>query len=117
MRPGSRAIRTGHRRSRARLVSLNSLLHPTSTTEIMGGGGQYPYPKYVWSPTGGWWGRPAAWKANTAVLGVAMLGAAYLVGLAGEARAERPFIDAQREINKRAQAIKQKAEAEAQAAS
>ena len=36
---------------------------------------------------GGWWGRPAAWKANTAVLGVAMLGAAYLVGLAGEARA------------------------------
>ncbi|KAH8112888.1 hypothetical protein DFH11DRAFT_388921 [Phellopilus nigrolimitatus] len=33
----------------------------------MGGGGQYPYPKEVWSPAGGWWTRPSNWKANTAV--------------------------------------------------
>ncbi|PAV18230.1 hypothetical protein PNOK_0671600 [Pyrrhoderma noxium] len=33
----------------------------------MGGGGQYPYPKEVWSPAGGWWTRPSNWKSNTAV--------------------------------------------------
>ncbi|KAK0473342.1 hypothetical protein IW261DRAFT_1503875, partial [Armillaria novae-zelandiae] len=51
----------------------------------MGGGGRYPYPKYVWSPAGeyltimrdvtvadqsrgGWWVQPSNWKANTAVV-------------------------------------------------
>ncbi|GHJ88989.1 hypothetical protein NliqN6_5391 [Naganishia liquefaciens] len=33
----------------------------------MGGGGQYPYPKEVWSPAGGWWSRPANWRTNTFV--------------------------------------------------
>ncbi|KAI5119994.1 hypothetical protein M0805_004437 [Coniferiporia weirii] len=33
----------------------------------MGGGGQYPYPKEVWSPAGGWWTRPSNWKSNTAI--------------------------------------------------
>ncbi|KAK7464739.1 hypothetical protein VKT23_005945 [Stygiomarasmius scandens] len=33
----------------------------------MGGGAQYPYPKTVWSPAGGWWVRPSNWKTNTAV--------------------------------------------------
>ncbi|KLO08761.1 hypothetical protein SCHPADRAFT_834903, partial [Schizopora paradoxa] len=32
-----------------------------------GGGGQYPYPKEVWSPAGGWWVRPSNWKANTII--------------------------------------------------
>ncbi|KAF6757933.1 hypothetical protein DFP72DRAFT_776450, partial [Ephemerocybe angulata] len=31
-----------------------------------GGGARYPYPKYVWSPAGGWWVRPSNWAANTA---------------------------------------------------
>lgn len=83
----------------------------------MGGGGQHPYPRYVWSPTGGWWTRPAAWKANTFAIGVATFGCAYLVGLAGEARTERPFVDAQREINKRGEALKKKATEAAEAAS
>ncbi|THU81741.1 hypothetical protein K435DRAFT_779739 [Dendrothele bispora CBS 962.96] len=33
----------------------------------MGGGGQYPYPKTVWTPAGGWWVRPSNWRTNTAV--------------------------------------------------
>ncbi|KAK9898811.1 hypothetical protein P389DRAFT_39043 [Cystobasidium minutum MCA 4210] len=33
----------------------------------LGGGAQYPYPKEVWSPAGGWWSRPANWKSNTAI--------------------------------------------------
>lgn len=33
----------------------------------MGGGGRFPYPKEVWSPAGGWWPYPKAWRANTAV--------------------------------------------------
>ncbi|KAF9476096.1 hypothetical protein BDN70DRAFT_882870 [Pholiota conissans] len=41
----------------------------------MGGGGRYPYPKYVWSPAGGWWVRPSNWASNTAVaaLGIAII--------------------------------------------
>ncbi|PWN36311.1 uncharacterized protein FA14DRAFT_54019 [Meira miltonrushii] len=33
----------------------------------MGGGARYPYPKEVWSPSGGWWTRPSNWRTNTAV--------------------------------------------------
>ncbi|BGP39808.1 hypothetical protein JCM10449v2_003759 [Rhodotorula kratochvilovae] len=40
-----------------------------------GGGAQYPFPKEVWSPAGGWWSRPANWKSST---GLVFLG----VGLA-----------------------------------
>ncbi|KIY69056.1 hypothetical protein CYLTODRAFT_409919 [Cylindrobasidium torrendii FP15055 ss-10] len=36
----------------------------------LGGGGRYPYPKYVWSPAGGWWGQPKNWKVNTLVVSV-----------------------------------------------
>ncbi|KAF9531245.1 hypothetical protein CPB83DRAFT_849631 [Crepidotus variabilis] len=41
----------------------------------MGGGARYPYPKYVWSPAGGWWTRPTNWATNTtvAVIGIAAL--------------------------------------------
>ena len=35
------------------------------------GAANFPYPKYVWWPAGGWWCEPKAWKRNTAVaLGV-----------------------------------------------
>ncbi|KAL5114069.1 hypothetical protein ACEQ8H_008046 [Pleosporales sp. CAS-2024a] len=40
----------------------------------MGGGPKVPYPKHVWSPAGGWYSQPANWKANTAVIGLAMAG-------------------------------------------
>ncbi|TNY23500.1 hypothetical protein DMC30DRAFT_414185 [Rhodotorula diobovata] len=43
--------------------------------QYTGGGAQYPYPKEVWSPAGGWWTRPANWKSST---GLVFLG----VGLA-----------------------------------
>ncbi|KAF5362926.1 hypothetical protein D9758_007081 [Tetrapyrgos nigripes] len=46
----------------------------------MGGGGQYPYPKTVWSPAGGWWVRPSNWKTNTAVFGVFIGAAIYGIG-------------------------------------
>ncbi|KAF9558984.1 hypothetical protein CPC08DRAFT_709225 [Agrocybe pediades] len=39
----------------------------------MGGGSRYPYPKYVWSPAGGWWTRPSNWATNTAVAAFGML--------------------------------------------
>ena len=34
----------------------------------MGGGRKFPYPKYVWSSTGGWWANPKNWKRNTIAL-------------------------------------------------
>ncbi len=33
----------------------------------MGAGPQMPYPKWVWSPAGGWYCNPANWKRNTAI--------------------------------------------------
>eukprot|EP00048_Salpingoeca_helianthica_P015055 m.224825 g.224825 ORF g.224825 m.224825 type:complete len:85 (-) comp16550_c0_seq1:78-332(-) len=34
----------------------------------MGGGERFDYPKYVWSPAGGWWCNPTHWKRNTVLL-------------------------------------------------
>lgn len=28
---------------------------------------KFDYPKYVWSPAGGWWCNPRNWKRNTAI--------------------------------------------------
>ncbi|KAL4766452.1 uncharacterized protein BDW70DRAFT_155121 [Aspergillus foveolatus] len=56
----------------------------------MGGGGKIPYPKEVWSPAGGWYARPANWKANTAVIGAAMLG---IVAAVWSISAEREYRD------------------------
>lgn len=39
---------------------------PFLSTDIMGEGPRFPYPKQVWSPAGGWWPYPAKWRANTA---------------------------------------------------
>ena len=33
----------------------------------MGGGRRYPYPKWVWSPAGGWWPNPVHWKRNSLI--------------------------------------------------
>ncbi|KZS88051.1 hypothetical protein SISNIDRAFT_498197 [Sistotremastrum niveocremeum HHB9708] len=43
----------------------------------MAGGARFPYPKQVWSPSGGWWTRPSNWKANTLFVGVGIAAATY----------------------------------------
>ncbi|KKK12699.1 hypothetical protein AOCH_000360, partial [Aspergillus ochraceoroseus] len=55
--------------ARLYLLQLKYLLSVT-----MGGGGKIPYPKEVWSPAGGWYAQPANWRANTAIIGAAMIG-------------------------------------------
>ncbi|PWN24544.1 hypothetical protein BDZ90DRAFT_234828 [Jaminaea rosea] len=45
----------------------------------MGAGPRFAYPKYVWSPAGGWWTRPANWKTNTVVAGLGIIGCSYLI--------------------------------------
>ena len=35
------------------------------TKPVQGGGGFFPYPKYEWSPAGGWWGNTKHWKRNS----------------------------------------------------
>ncbi|PFH46415.1 hypothetical protein AMATHDRAFT_7852 [Amanita thiersii Skay4041] len=42
-----------------------------------GGGARYPYPKYVWSPSGGWWTRPTNWVSNTAIAFTGILALTY----------------------------------------
>ncbi|KAJ2824720.1 hypothetical protein IWW50_003196 [Coemansia erecta] len=36
----------------------------------MGGTPHKPYPKHVWSPSGGWWAQPNTWKRNTVIVGL-----------------------------------------------
>ncbi|KAF8240705.1 hypothetical protein L208DRAFT_1231366, partial [Tricholoma matsutake] len=43
-----------------------------------GGGGRYPYPKFVWSPAGGWWTRPSNWVSNTAIAFTGILAITYV---------------------------------------
>ena len=48
----------------------------------------YRYPKHVWSPSGGWYAQPANWKANTAIMGLVVLG---ITAIAFSISAEREF--------------------------
>lgn len=44
-----------------------------TTRPVLGGDRKFHYPKYVWSPAGGWWHRPANWKANTRIAAVVLM--------------------------------------------
>ena len=35
----------------------------------MGAGPEMPYPKWVWTPAGGWYNRNPNWQRNTAIAG------------------------------------------------
>ncbi|TPX71082.1 hypothetical protein SpCBS45565_g01369 [Spizellomyces sp. 'palustris'] len=45
----------------------------------MGGGGKYPYPKWVWSYTGGWWPSPKRVVTNSLITGAGIAGLLALV--------------------------------------
>jgi hypothetical protein len=47
----------------------------------------HSYPKWVWSPTGGWWADPKYWRRNTmAVVGVVVVPTILVFGyLSGQA--------------------------------
>jgi len=38
------------------------------------GAANFPYPKWVWTPAGGWWCNPPNWKRNTMIAGVVWVG-------------------------------------------
>ncbi|KAF9428721.1 hypothetical protein BGZ94_001321 [Podila epigama] len=57
-------------------------------------GGRYPYPKHVWSPTGGWWTQPTNWKSNTAAavgISATIVAAAWKYSAENEERHTRPI--------------------------
>eukprot|EP00729_Bicosta_minor_P012971 gene12972-16224_t len=56
----------------------------------MGGGAKYAYPKYVWSPAGGWWCNPKGWKGNTAIMAGAGLLVAGAIANFSMSRERRP---------------------------
>mmetsp|Transcript_14476 Transcript_14476/g.50372 ORF Transcript_14476/g.50372 Transcript_14476/m.50372 type:complete len:88 (-) Transcript_14476:1954-2217(-) len=62
-----------------------------TTRPVLGGDRRFHYPKYVWTPAGGWWHRPAAWKANTRVAAVVLLGVGLFVGSVSAAKERRPI--------------------------
>lgn len=55
----------------------------------MGGGHHFHYPKYVWSPSGGWWPNPAHWKRNTFVAGASIAVLALCIVAFGESKKVR----------------------------
>lgn len=38
------------------------------------GAANFPYPKWVWTPVGGYWPNPPKWKRNTAMMAAAWAG-------------------------------------------
>ena len=58
------------------------------------GAANFPYPKWVWSPAGGWWCNPPNWKRNTAIAGgiwVVVLAAAANFSMKNERRPLTPM--------------------------
>ena len=45
----------------------------------MGAGPQMPYPKWVWTPAGGWYCHPPNWQRNTAIVACGWAVAWYFV--------------------------------------
>ncbi|KAF2842601.1 hypothetical protein M501DRAFT_1012006 [Patellaria atrata CBS 101060] len=52
--------------------------------------GKIPYPKHVWSPSGGWYAQPANWKMNTAIMGACVIGITAIVWSISAEREQRP---------------------------
>ncbi|KJE96114.1 hypothetical protein CAOG_006483 [Capsaspora owczarzaki ATCC 30864] len=62
----------------------------------MGGGARFEFPRYVWSPTGGWWPEPKMWKRNTLLAGAFIVAACipvYNLSKRLEASVQNAFID------------------------
>ncbi|KAK8817477.1 hypothetical protein WA538_004200, partial [Blastocystis sp. DL] len=63
--------------NRTKQVQPNRAFSRTSTfsqkSQAMSGGTPFRYPKYVWSPAGGWWAQNANWKRNTKVAALVMV--------------------------------------------
>ena len=72
--------RAGHARSASH--NANTPFHNPLCAFVtaQGGGPTYPYPKYVWSPAGGWWCNPRGWRGNTMVAGAITVGLCVPVG-------------------------------------
>ncbi|OAO16634.1 hypothetical protein AV274_1631 [Blastocystis sp. ATCC 50177/Nand II] len=57
----------------------------------MSGGTPFRYPKYVWSPAGGWWGQNANWRRNTRIAAVVMVALSIPVFIASANMERRPI--------------------------
>ena len=55
-----------------------------TTVRKLGGGGHFPHPKYVWSPSGGWWGNTAQGPRNSMIAVGVMGGTSALIYMLGE---------------------------------
>ncbi|KAF9012010.1 hypothetical protein BDQ17DRAFT_1272412 [Cyathus striatus] len=54
---------------------------------------RYPYPKIVWSPSGGWWVQPSNWVSNTAATFAGILavtGWVWYISAKNEVRTIKP---------------------------
>ena len=67
-----------------RVAAANALQSPPFCNSLQ----LYRYPKHVWSPAGGWYAQPMNWKANTAIMGVVVIG---ITAIAWNISAEREF--------------------------
>jgi hypothetical protein len=52
----------------------------------MGGARRYPYPKWVWSPAGGWWPTSPNYKRNAVIYVTCSFIIMYALGSIGESK-------------------------------
>ena len=68
-----------------KLLTLDPSMSAFRTTvRKLGGGGHFPHPKYVWSPSGGWWGNTAQGPRNSMIAVGVMGGTSALIYMLGE---------------------------------
>ena len=60
----------------------------------MGGGHHFHYPKWVWSPAGGWWPNPKNAGRNAAIYGIVSVGVCAWLYQFGEKRTVNEFYNA-----------------------
>lgn len=68
-------------------------LHLSLAVIEMGGGHRFHYPKWVWSPAGGWWAAAPNWRRNTAIYFVFMAAVSYVAYDFAEKNTVRQYVD------------------------
>lgn len=64
-------------------------------------GGYYPFPKYVWSPSGGWWFTPKNYKTNAVILGSALVGSSAIAYFVSKNSQHDPQLEHSDEVIKK----------------
>lgn len=66
-----------------------------ATRAVLGGDRKFNYPKYVWTPAGGWWHHPVNGPRNTRIAALAIVAVAIPIMMVSASKEVRPQAGAQ----------------------